>query len=136
MLLTKECDYAIRILRALSDGTPSNIQTISQAEQISVPMAYKLAHKLEQAGYLKSSRGPGGGYTLTADLKSATLYDVCLAVDKDLFVTECVSPGFSCSRNLPGSPCRVHQEFIRIQKIMRKELQWNSLYDILFGSSV
>lgn len=131
MFITKDCDYSIRIIRALADGELHSIQSICADEDIASPMAYKLARKLEQAGLITSVRGPKGGYRFAGSLKTLTLFDICQAVDKDLFVTQCMTPGHSCSRNTKGSPCRVHAEFGRIQQIMTRELQAHSLYEIL-----
>lgn len=131
MFITRDCDYAVRIIRGLSDGELHSIQQICQSEDIASPMAYKLARLLEKAGLLKSVRGPKGGYLLTADLHSLTLYDICQAVDKDLFITQCMMPGHICSRNAEDSHCKVHIEFMRIQQVLTRELQAHSLYDIL-----
>ena len=41
MLFTKECDYAIRIMRALSDGELVSVSNICAAEQLPSAMTYK-----------------------------------------------------------------------------------------------
>ena len=72
MLLTRECDYAVRILRALSSGKTTSVQDICRAEEISAPITYKLARKLEQSGYVKSYRGAEGGYALSVGLDAVS----------------------------------------------------------------
>ena len=62
MLFTKECDYAIRIMRALSDGELVSVSNICAAEQLPSAMTYKITRKLEKQGLLKSCRGTNGGY--------------------------------------------------------------------------
>ena len=54
MLFTKECDYAIRIMRALSDGELVSVSNICAAEQLPSAMTYKITRKLEKQGLLKS----------------------------------------------------------------------------------
>ncbi len=131
MFITRECDYAIRIIRGVSDGELHSIQSICEAEDIAVPVAYKLARKLEQAGLLRSVRGPKGGYALSGDLHTLTLYDICQVVDKELFISQCMRPDHDCSRNPKEFPCRVHCELARIQQIMNRELKKYSLYEIM-----
>ena len=52
MLMTRECDYAVRILRALADGEMKSVVQICRAEDLKTAIAYKLTRKLEQAGIL------------------------------------------------------------------------------------
>ena len=83
MLFTKECDYAIRIMRALSDGELVSVSNICAAEQLPSAMTYKITRKLEKQGLLKSCRGTNGGYCLNRTLSEISLYDICAAVDPE-----------------------------------------------------
>lgn len=131
MLLTRECDYAVRIIRALGSGEIINVQEISVAENISVQITYKLARKLEKAGIIQSFRGVKGGYALKKELGQITLYDIFIAVDQKLLITECTKHDYVCSQNSKESPCVVHKEFCRLQGIITHELKANSLLDIM-----
>ena len=133
MLFTRECDYAIRIFRALADGALVNVQEISQMENLSVSITYKIARKLEKAGYIKSYRGTNGGYCLNTPLAEITLYDVFITIDRDMFITSCTKDEFKCSRNKAEHPCMVHKEFMRLQKMIEQELKSKSLLDIMNG---
>ena len=134
MLLSKECDYAIRIMRALAGGELVSVQQICRQEGMTVSMAYKLARKLEKTGYIRSYRGSNGGYSLNVSLKEVTLYDICKAIDKDLLVCKCISCGYACEKNTEASPCLVHRELCRIQGILNRELRSKSLSEILSQS--
>lgn len=131
MLLTRECDYAIRIMRALDGGEIINVQEICRREDITVPVAYKLTRKLEKSGCIQSHRGSSGGYSLSREMEEVTLYDICTAVDQELFINKCTSPEGECSRNTREHPCTVHQEMCRLQEILTKELRARSLREIL-----
>ena len=52
MLFTRECDYAVRMIRALSSGEVSSISSIVRQEQLPNAIASKVARKLEQAGLI------------------------------------------------------------------------------------
>lgn len=67
MLITRETDYAMRILRALSGGTQMTAQTISDLHQVPKPFAYKIIKKLSRAGLVSIARGAEGGCSLSAD---------------------------------------------------------------------
>lgn len=130
MLFTKECDYAIRVMRALSSGDFINVTTICTMENISSAMAYKITRKLEKNGFLKSLRGANGGYALNRSLEDISLYDVCSAIEPDILLLECMKKDYHCSMNTQNTPCLVHGEFCRIQRILLQELQQKNLADL------
>ncbi|MEF9946690.1 MAG: Rrf2 family transcriptional regulator [Lachnospiraceae bacterium] len=131
MLITKECDYAVRIIRALASGNKVNVTEISRREDIPTQFTYKISRKLEKINILRSVRGVNGGYILNRSLESLTLYDICEAVNKEILLTNCMEESYHCTRNLKGVPCLVHEEFIRIQELLVQELKANSLLSIL-----
>lgn len=134
MLFTRECDYGIRILRALSDNEIVNVQDISKKEDISIQMTYKLTRKLEKSGIIKSYRGANGGYSLKASLRDLTLFDLFTAMDQKFFITECTNHSVGCSLNTSEKTCMVHKEFCRLQQIMYNEMKSKSLWDVIMGT--
>lgn len=131
MLFTRECDYSVRILRALSNGEVSNVQTIAEKEDLTVAITYKLARKLEKSGLLQSYRGVNGGYALAKSPNELTLFDVFSRIDANLLITECIEHGYICTMNSETKPCGVHQEFCRIQQIVNRELKEKKLSDLV-----
>ena len=123
MLFTKECDYAIRIMRALSDGELVSVSNICAAEQLPSAMTYKITRKLEKQGLLKSCLGTNGGYCLNRTLSEISLYDICAAVDPDILLLECMKDGYHCSMNNQQKPCLVHREFCRLQSMLLQEMR-------------
>jgi len=123
MFLTKECDYGIRVIRALAGEEKKTVETISALEHIPDQYAYKILKKLEHAGFVRSIRGRDGGYQLAKPLNAITLYDVASAISEKLFLFECLREGNSCSRNPPDHPCTVHVEFKRIQELLIHEMR-------------
>lgn len=130
MLFTKECDYAIRIMRALSSGDFVSVSTICAMEDLSSAMAYKITRKLEKGGLLKSLRGANGGYALNKPLQNISIYDVCSIIDPDILILECMKKDYHCSMNTQSTPCLVHHEFCRIQHILLQELQKKNLAEL------
>jgi len=133
MLLTKECDYAIRVVRSLADLEKKSVKTICEHEQIPQFFAYKILKKLEHAGIVHSHRGTYGGYQLAKKLDDITLYKIVSVIEENWFLNECLQPGYTCPQNTNGNNCGVHQELERIQGLLVNALKEKSLDMILFG---
>jgi Rrf2 family protein len=118
MLLTKECDYAVRIVRCLSDMEKKAVLSICVEEHIPHPFAYKILKKLEHAGLVKAHRGSAGGYQLIKKADAITLLDIVTAVDNNLMINECLRDGYHCVNNTEERHCAMHSELSRLQGIL------------------
>jgi Rrf2 family protein len=130
MFITKESDYAVRIIRELADGGKKTVQYICEQEQIPHQYGYKILKKLEKGGLVCSFRGTNGGYCLAKKTSEITLFDALAAVDSLLF-TECLGHGYNCPMNRGRKQCGVHAEFFRIQQMILAGLKEKSLAEIL-----
>ncbi len=131
MLITRECDYAVRVVRALADSRRMSVGEICEKEFITAPFAYKILKKLQKAGIVKGFRGVHGGYSLNRVAKELTLYDVYTAIDPEFFIIDCLEPGYQCTCDGSGNQrCTVHRELQRVQKELCKMLQEKNLEDI------
>lgn len=133
-MLTREVDYAIRIMRALSGGQKSNMQAICEEQVIPKTFGYKIIQKLRNKEFITVERGIRGGCRLKVDLHDVTLYDLITAVQENLFINECLAPEYCCYHCSDGRECSVRGELGRIQKTFLMELQRNSLYEVLCSS--
>ena len=131
MFLTKECDYGLRIIRALADGEKSTAEEICEAENIPGQFAYKILKKLERADYLRSSRGRDGGYWLIKPISDITIFDVVSAIDKNLYINECLRGNKRCTCNPVKKPCGVHSELKRIQEVLVEELNQKTISEVV-----
>ena len=131
MLLTKECDYAIRIVRGLADGTIRSVKSLSELELVPIPFAYKILKKLEKGKIVVAHRGNAGGYQLVCDLGELTLFDILEKIDQRLLLNECLQEGYQCPRNDDGNPCTVHKELCRLQSMLADGLTEKSINEIL-----
>ena len=132
MYITRECDYAVRVLRALSVETRLSVNEICEREAITAPFAYKILKKLQKAEIVRGFRGVHGGYTMACELGKLSLLDVYRAIDPDMYIIECLSPGHKCVRDGQGDEfCRVHRELAEIQDELLNLLKKKSLEEIL-----
>jgi len=131
MFLTKECDYSLRIMRALKNEQQRTVSEICDEEHIPDKYAYKILKKLEKAGFIQIKRGTNGGYTLIRPLESFTIFDVVSAVDEKLFLFECLKDENLCPNNNNKTPCKVHNEFLRIQNVLVSEMKAKNMKECL-----
>ena len=131
VFITKESDYAVRIIRALSGKQRRTARELCEEELVPRQYGYKILKKLQKAGLLRCYRGAAGGYTLAKSPAAITLFDVLYAVDDELLLTECLGHGFFCPLNKSGTSCGVHKEFVRIQDLLIATLKSRSLAKIL-----
>mgnify|MGYP000529302416 CR=1 FL=1 len=64
MFITRESDYAMRVIRALMWEPRLSVSEICERESITAPFAYKILKKLQNAGLVEGYRGVHGGYAL------------------------------------------------------------------------
>ena len=121
MLITRETDYALRILRALAPGSCLTVGEIAEKESLPHKFTYKIMKKLEKAGIIRIIRGVNGGCQLDADLHGVSLYDLVNAVEANEW------------RDKNGGPCNVHGQLAKVQLAIDREFRSRSLYWVLFG---
>lgn len=130
ILIIKEVEYAIRILDELNKESPLSAKELCERRELPSPFIYRVLKKLEAVEILKIRRGVKGGYHISTDLDTLTLYDVIQAFDNTFIVIECMKSEYDCSRNSDRSCC-MHKAFGDIQKILKQEFQKKSLKELL-----
>lgn len=133
MLITRETDYALRILRALSGGALLTAKALTEKEAVPQQFAYKILKKLEGARLIRITRGAEGGCRLTADLRQITLYDLMRAVGDDTLLISCMVPEYLCTRPQENPRCATHYRLRDIQAAMDRELRGRTIHWLLFG---
>lgn len=132
MFITRECDYAVRVIRALAGEERLSVSEICERESITAPFAYKILKKLQKAKIVRGYRGVHGGYSMNQKLDDLTLMDVYSAIDPEMFIIECLNPGFQCIRDgQDGISCKVHYELADIQRQLCEMLQRKSLRSLV-----
>ena len=121
MLMTREMDYALRILRALYQDGQLSAAAIAEKEHTPKAVTLKILKQLHAAGIVTSRRGPSGGYLLQRDCETLYLWDVVHALGESLYVNRCQQPGYQCE-NQPPESCGLCRELSRIQGVLEEEL--------------
>lgn len=132
MLITRESDYALRILSALSSGEQLTTEELCTKEYTPQQFGYKILKKLSKGGLITITRGNGGGCRLSCDLKKVTLYDLLNIMNEDCKLSVCMSSDFECQRRQHNANCcSIHTTLFHIQQTLNQELQRYSLHTVL-----
>ena len=68
---------------------PVSLSDIADRQGISLSYLEQLFTRLRKQGLVKSTRGPGGGYSLAVDSEKIAISDVIDAVDENVDATRC-----------------------------------------------
>lgn len=106
---------------------PVTLAGISQRQKISLSYLEQLFGKLRRHELVESTRGPGGGYTLSRASSKITVADIIFAVDEPLDATQCGGKE-NCDNN---GPCMTHELWASLNKRMIEFLDSVSLGDLV-----
>lgn len=98
MRLTIHTDLALRVLifLALIEGRRTTIQEIAESYGISRNHLMKVVHQLAMLGFIRSTRGAGGGIELARRPESIRIGDLVASVEPDFSLVECFRPDNQC----------------------------------------
>lgn len=98
--VTAMIDMALR-----QHGGPVTLASIAERQKISLSYLEQLFGKLRRNDLVASTRGPGGGYTLSKPMSSVSVAAIISAVDEPLDATGCGGMG-NCHDD--DHPCMTH----------------------------
>lgn len=133
MLITRETDYALRVLRALSEGEQLTAGDIAVSQQVPKQFAYKIIKKLGKGGLVAIARGADGGCRLTADLEKVTLRDLMTVMEEDSSVTACMEADYRCPWREAHHGCAIHCGLGKVQRALDAELRAHTLHKLISG---
>ena len=116
MLVTREMDYALRILRTLHREGQLSAAAVARQEHMQKAITLKLLNRLLAAGIVESRRGVSGGYFLKRPCEELSIYDVFQSIGDPPLLNRCQREGYLCE-NFP-------------QETLDRELQRMPLSDI------
>ncbi len=93
--------YALRLMIDLatnSDGNPVRIKDVAERQSISDKYLEQIISVLNKAGYVKSVRGPQGGYVLKQKPENYTVGMILRLTEGSLAPVSCVEDEAECER--------------------------------------
>lgn len=130
MKLTTKGRFAVMAMLDLAERQatgPVTLATISERQHISQSYLEQLFGKLRRAKLVKSTRGPGGGYTLSERALSVSVADIIAAVDEPIDSTQCA--GMANCRD--GQICATHELWTELNQVIVDFLATQTLEKML-----
>ena len=101
MKISTKGRYALRLMLDLAMNGENNvvrIKDIAERQQISDKYLEQIISVLNKAGYVRSTRGPQGGYSLRKAPEEYTVGDILRLTEGSLAPVACVEEEGSCER--------------------------------------
>lgn len=129
MDITRRCDYACRMLRAVCQGAGKRISVadIAEVEDIPYSFARSIQHDLVKAGLLCTTRGARGGVALSRGLSDISVLDVLRAVEGSVAISPCSEDPAYCLRS--GS-CAYHRVWCGADRLLEDYFESITLADL------
>ena len=133
-MITREADYAIRVLLQLARQARAGqggAASADVAEAMDIPYRFlrKLVKRMVAGGLLKSRRGKGGGLELARPAGRITLFDILeIMAPVGTQLSSCVAKPGDCRRS---GTCRVHQAISTIQTSVNRQLRGITLESLV-----
>jgi Rrf2 family cysteine metabolism transcriptional repressor len=92
--LSTRGEYASRAMLEMAlhhGGPPLHIRDISKAQDIPERFLEQILLQIKRAGYLRSRKGPNGGYTLAKPPEKISVAEIIRVMDGPLAPIDCVS---------------------------------------------
>lgn len=136
-MFTKASQYGLRtvlLLAACDDGeTILGVRDI--AERLDIPKYFlaKVLQELSRKNMISSIRGPGGGFYLSDQNRSQSLYDIILALEGDAGFNQCILGRPHCSNELP---CPLHFQAVASREGLVYQLKNSSIEQFVASNQI
>lgn len=116
-MFSKAAEYGLRAMLYIAEksleGRKVSVKEIGAAIQVPEPFTAKVLQSLAKDGLLSSTKGLGGGFSLTERQFNKNLLHVVKAIDGDALFTGCALGLNECSHK---TPCPLHDTFASIRQ--------------------
>ena len=123
MKITREADYAIRILYIIkNESGVVSAREISEKTGVSLRFSLKFLAKLSEAGFVDSKKGAQGGHFLKKPAEDISLANIIENIDGPIAISHCMEDDFCCTRVSDKSECSFRKVFCAVSGKIRNEL--------------
>ena len=132
MKISTKGRYALRLMSDLAmdtSGEPVRIKDVAERQEISVKYLEQIVSILAKAGYVRSIRGPQGGYRLSREPEDYTVGMILRLTEGSLTPVECAEaePG-ACSRE---DTCVTRKLWKELDEAIRSVVDKYTLEDLV-----
>ena len=130
-LIRRNTDYALRLAAALAaqydTGKVLSARMLSQNNNVPYSLACKLLQKYQQAGIVKSTMGPKGGFSLARRPSEITFLELIEVIQGPIRVNRCLLEPFACPMK---ERCPLHPKLADLQEEMQRHLRNTTLAEL------
>lgn len=128
-MLSQTTEYALRAFIYIARESPRSVRLQQVAQEVGAPARYlaKILTLLTHAGYLTSTRGPAGGYSVTPRTEPVALASI-VAVFSESSSQRCLLGSGACGTN---PDCPVHQRWAPIASSMTSFFARTTIADLV-----
>lgn len=135
-MLTNKAKYGLKALLYLASNMDKDsvlLVEIADAQNIPRKFLHAILRELRNAGYVKSKKGPGGGYTLVSQGLDARIGDVVRALDGPLAPIACASRNYyePCSDCRDVARCRVRLAMLKVRDAIAEVLDTMTVREMM-----
>src|SRR6201989_790995 len=139
MLFSTKAEYGVRLMIELGrqpGSTPISLNSVAEAERLSLSYLEHLVAKLRKAGLVTSTRGAHGGYRLAKPAAEITMDAVVQALEGQIAPMECFHEApegrVLCSHEGDGDrSCSTKLLWTRVQNGVNKALAGTTLAELV-----
>ncbi len=134
MLITRQADYAVRIVIYLAQHYGKTLTAGVLAEKTNVPKSFlpRIVSTLSNRRIVVTEKGKKGGVKLAKPPEEITVYEVIEAIDGTPFMNVCVDREDVCPYT---SFCKMHELWKELQEHIVSKLKNTTISDVLVDYS-
>ena len=121
---------AVFALANADEGEPLSIKQISEGTSVPLPYLEQILIKLRKTGYVESTRGAKGGYTLAKEPKDINVYQLLLILEGEIFPIHC-KHGASCSQGQKKNCCAGEIVWEKINTAVKEAVDGYTIQDLM-----
>jgi Rrf2 family protein len=125
MRITTKSRYGTRLILDLAlnaQDQPVRLSEISKRQNISLKYLEKLIRKLKKAGFVKSMRGPYGGYMLAKPMEDISVGGIVRVLEGSDTITDCTMKDNVCGMCTRAGECLTQYIWSETGKAMFEKL--------------
>jgi len=130
MIYSRSAEYAIRAFVFLADVQPGKYAMVKQiAEQSDIPSHFlaKILQQLARQGFLRSSKGPTGGFALRYPASEINLLQLVDSIDGLADYQRCIGGMTECNDQMR---CGMHDSWKALRSRIIEYLEGTSVEDL------
>lgn len=130
MIYSRSAEYAIRAFMHLASVPPGKytmVKTVAEQGDIPTHFLAKILQQLARRGFLRSSKGPTGGFALRKPAAEITLIELVESIDGLTDFKRCPGGMSECNDD---QPCGLHESWKALRDRIIEYLERTTIADL------